>query len=154
MLTTSTLELQVSGSVHSPVQEGVAADWGAVEATIEVQPTLAPALQGLMDFSHALVVFSMHQSTFVPDDLVRHPQGRTDLPRVGIFAQRAKHRPNPIGITAVEILSVDGNHLRVRGLDAIHGTPVLDLKPYFPWFDGRPDVRTPAWCEEIMRCYF
>lgn len=150
----TSLELTVIGTVRSPVREGVDAEWGAVEATVELTADLADALHGLTDFSHALIVFYMHQSTFAREDLVRRPQGRADLPKVGIFAQRAKHRPNAIGVTAVEIVGVDGRFLRVRGLDAIDGTPVLDVKPYFPWFDRRDDVRTPDWCDVIMRSYF
>lgn len=142
------------GTVHSPVSTGIDTGWGVVDATISVEPHLTDALTGLSDFSHALIVFWMHHSTFEPSDLVRRPQGRADLPRVGIFAQRAKHRPNPIGVTTVEILGVEGPHLRVRGLDAIDGTPVLDIKPYFPWFDRRDDVRTPDWCADIMQPYF
>ncbi|WP_019588581.1 tRNA (N6-threonylcarbamoyladenosine(37)-N6)-methyltransferase TrmO [Deinococcus apachensis] len=148
------MTLHVIGTVHSPIQEGVDTDWGRVESTVELRPDLESALQSLNAFSHVLIVFYMHESTFSPEDLVRHPQGRIHLPRVGIFAQRAKHRPNPIGITAVELLGVDGHRLRVRGLDAIHGTPVLDVKPYFPWFDRRDQVRTPEWCDELMRTYF
>ena len=72
----------------------------------------------------------------------------------GIFAQRAKHRPNPIGLTAVRIVGHDGNVLRVRGLDAIDGTPVLDIKPYVPVFDRVDGAVTPAWVDEIMKDYF
>ena len=76
------------------------------------------------------------------------------MPLVGAFAQRAKHRPNPIGITAVEILAAEGNVLTVRGLDAIDGTPVLDIKPYLPAFDRVDDARVPAWIEKLMEGYF
>jgi len=84
------------------------------------------------------VVYWLHQADWQPKrDLLRRPQGREDMPLLGIFAQRAKHRPNPVGITTVRLLSVKDNVLTVRGLDAIDGTPVLDIKPYFPAFDGR-----------------
>ena len=76
------------------------------------------------------------------------------MPELGIFAQRAKHRPNPIGVTAVRLLGVDGNVLRVRGLDAIDGTPVLDIKPYFPRFDAPGDACVPEWVERLMAEYF
>jgi len=149
-----TVPMHVLGTVRSPIQEGVDSDWGQVESTVELKADFQEALQGLEAFSHVLIVFYMHQSSFSSEDLVRHPQGRTDLPKVGIFSQRAKHRPNPIGITAVELLGIQGSCLRVRGLDAIDGTPVLDVKPYFPWFDRKDHVQTPEWCEEIMRAYF
>ncbi|MFC4637798.1 tRNA (N6-threonylcarbamoyladenosine(37)-N6)-methyltransferase TrmO [Deinococcus hohokamensis] len=152
--TLETLSLNVLGTVRSPIQEGVDSDWGQVESTVELKPDFQDALQGLEAFSHVLIVFYMHESTFSTTDLIRHPQGRTDLPKVGIFAQRAKHRPNPIGITAVELLGIEGSSLWVRGLDAIDGTPVLDVKPYFPWFDRKDHAQMPEWCEEIMRKYF
>ena len=76
------------------------------------------------------------------------------MPEVGIFAQRAKHRPNPIGITAVELIELRGPVLVVRGLDAIDGTPVLDIKPYVPAFDSRPAAVVPIWIEELMKKYF
>jgi tRNA (Thr-GGU) A37 N-methylase len=76
------------------------------------------------------------------------------MPEIGIFAQRAKHRPNPIGLTAVRLLSVAGNVLTVRGLDAIDGSPVLDIKPYFPAFDRVDDANAPEWVGRLMEGYF
>lgn len=141
--------------VHSPVAEGVDEDWGAVVSSIDVKPEYADGLRGLDGFSHALIVFYMHQSSFSADsDLVRRPRGRADMPEAGIFAQRAKHRPNPIGITAVEVVGVEGNVLRVRGLDAVDGTPVLDIKPYVPAFDRRDAATVPEWMTRLMQGYF
>ena len=76
------------------------------------------------------------------------------MPEVGIFAQRAKHRPNPIGITAVELVTREGNVLKVRGLDAIDGTPVLDIKPYYPAFDLIEKPEVPEWVKRLMLDYF
>jgi tRNA (Thr-GGU) A37 N-methylase len=84
----------------------------------------------------------------------RHPRGRTDWPLVGIFAQRGKARPNRIGVTTCELVGVDGRRVLVRGLDAIDGTPVLDLKPYMAEFAPRSAVREPAWAHELMRDYW
>lgn len=149
------MEVIAIGTVRSPVAEPVDEGWGSVVAEIVLAPDLAEGLRGLENFSHALVVFFMHRATFDPkSNLVRHPQGRTDLPLCGIFAQRAKHRPNPIGITVVRVIAREDNVLRVRGLDAIDGTPVLDVKPYFPQYDRAEDPRLPAWVSEIMRDYF
>lgn len=112
-------------------------------------------MQGLEEFSHLLVIFLMHQATYSPgDDLARRPRGREDMPLVGIFAQRARHRPNPIGVTAVRLLSVQENVLTVRGLDAVEGTPVLDIKPYVSAFDRVEDAVTPRWVERLMEGYF
>jgi len=146
--------LEPIGAVRSPVTEGVDEGWGTVTSEIVIDERYAPGLAGLDSFSHVIVVFHMHRSTFHPaTHLVRRPQGRKDMPETGIFAQRAKHRPNPIGVTAAELLSVEGNVVTVRGLDAIDGTPVLDLKPYFPQYDRR-DAETPRWVDELMENYF
>jgi tRNA (Thr-GGU) A37 N-methylase len=76
------------------------------------------------------------------------------MPELGIFAQRAKDRPNPLGVTCVPLVALEPEGVRVRGLDAIDGTPVLDLKPYFPQFDAAGEVRVPPWVGELMRGYF
>jgi tRNA-Thr(GGU) m(6)t(6)A37 methyltransferase TsaA len=147
--------MQPIGVVRSPVKEGVDEGWGSVVAEIHLREEYAPGLRGLEEFSHVIVVFLMHQATFSPsDDLVRHPRGRADMPKVGIFAQRAKHRPNPIGLTAVRLLSVAGNVLIVQGLDAIDGSPVLDIKPYFPVFDRVDEATTPERVDRLMEGYF
>jgi len=146
--------LEQIGFVRSPVTEGVDEGWGSVTSEVVIDDEYALGLKGLDAFSHILVVFYMHKYTFDPDsDLVRRPQGRSDMPKVGIFVQRAKHRTNPIGVTAVELVAVDGNVVTVRGLDAIDGTPVLDVKPYFPAFDKR-ETDTPVWVDELMKDYF
>ncbi|MBI1257551.1 MAG: tRNA (N6-threonylcarbamoyladenosine(37)-N6)-methyltransferase TrmO [Chloroflexi bacterium] len=149
------MQLEPIATVYSPISEGVDDDWGSVVSEIELKPELAHGLRQLDSFSHALIVFFMHQSTFnAAADLVRRPRGRADMPEAGIFAQRAKHRPNPIGITAVEIVSIEGNILRVRGLDAIDGSPVLDIKPYVPAFDRRDAATIPDWMNQLMQGYF
>jgi len=135
----------------TPSDEG----WGTVVSEIHLRPELAPGLQGLEAFSHIVVVFLMHEAEFDPKShLVRHPRDRTDLAPTGIFAQRARHRPNPIGITACPLLSVTGSIVRIRGLDAIDGTPVVDLKPYLPHFDRVDGARYPAYLDDTMRGYF
>jgi tRNA (adenine37-N6)-methyltransferase len=130
-------------------------DWGAVESAIVVEAGLEAALTGLDDFSHLIVVFHMHLD---PDreapTLLRRPRGREDMPMRGVFAQRGRMRPNPIGVTTVPIVKVESDCVIVRGLDAVDGTPILDLKPYVPVFD-RPDApRIPEWMERLMRGYF
>ena len=87
-------------------------------------------------------------------DLVRRPCGLASMPETGIFAQRAKDRPNPIGITAVRIRALGAGWVEVSGLDAIDGTPVLDLKPYVPQYDRVSDARVPAWIGTLMEGYF
>lgn len=143
------------GRVKSPVKEGVDHGWGEVISEIHIDKEFADGLNGIESFSHVVVVFDMHESSWTPkNDLVRRPQGRADMPLIGIFAQRAKHRPNPIGITSVRLLGLEGDLVRVQGLDAIDGTPVLDIKPYFPQYDKAIDSHTPEWVDRIMSGYF
>jgi len=146
---------QPIGIVKSPVKEAVDKGWGEVTSELHINKEYADGLKGIDAFSHIVVVFQMHQSTWNPEtDLVRRPQGRADMPLLGIFAQRAKHRPNPIGITAVKLLGVKGNVLTVKALDAIDGTPILDIKPYFPKYDRIDKSTIPEWVDRIMEGYF
>jgi tRNA-Thr(GGU) m(6)t(6)A37 methyltransferase TsaA len=151
----SPLAVTPIGTVRSAATAAVDEDWGAIEARIVLEPALRPGLRGLEEFSHLVVVTFLHRASFDPArHLVRRPRGLASLPELGIFAQRAKDRPNPLGISCVPLLAVEEDGLRVRGLDAIDGTPVLDLKPYFPQFDAAGEVRLPAWVGELMRGYF
>ncbi len=143
------------GIVKSPVREGIDSGWGKVESEIHISSEYADGLRGITSFSHIIIVFEMHESSFSPEDhLVRRPQEREDMPLSGIFAQRAKHRPNPVGITSVRLLGMRKNILKVRGLDAIDGTPVLDIKPYFPQYDRIENPQTPEWVDRLMADYF
>ncbi len=132
-------------------------DWDREQAVIELDggQFQADALAGLEDFSHVEVLFHFHQ---VGEEKIvscaRHPRGRGDWPKVGIFAQRGKGRPNRLGITVCKVIAVDGLTLTVRGLDAIDGTPVLDLKPYLSGFAPRGEISEPAWAREIMADYW
>ncbi len=149
------MDLVQIGTVRSPVKEPVDKDWGEVVSQIDIDGKFAPGLLGIDSFSHVVVVFGMHQASWsLESDLVRRAQGRPDMPLVGIFAQRARHRPNPIGITSVRLLSAEGGSLTVKGLDAIDGTPVFDIKPYFPQYDLVADARYPEWVDRLMADYF
>jgi tRNA-Thr(GGU) m(6)t(6)A37 methyltransferase TsaA len=115
-------------------------------ATIEIAPEHGAALTGLDGFSHLLVLAWLDR---VSDEERRqqteHPSGDRSLPAIGVLALRTHHRPNPIGVTVVALERVSGLLLRVRGLDAVDGTPVLDIKPYIPHYDSVPDARLPGW---------
>ncbi|MFQ5873851.1 MAG: tRNA (N6-threonylcarbamoyladenosine(37)-N6)-methyltransferase TrmO [Dehalococcoidia bacterium] len=149
------MKLEPIGTVESPVTEAVDENWGNVVSKIHLNDLLAGGLQGIEQFSHIIVIFFMHQSTFdSADDLIRRPRGRSDMPQIGIFAQRAKHRPNPIGIATVRLIQVEGSVLTVKGLDTIDGTPILDIKPYFPAYDQVPDAVVPEWVVKLMEGYF
>ncbi|HXZ85113.1 MAG TPA: tRNA (N6-threonylcarbamoyladenosine(37)-N6)-methyltransferase TrmO [Myxococcota bacterium] len=147
--------LRPIGFVRSPASDKVDERWGEVEAKIELLPEYRAGLRGLAEFSHVLVIAYLHGASFDPArHLVRRPRGQADMPELGIFAQRAKDRPNPLGVTVVELLAVEPDGLRVRGLDAIDGTPIVDLKPYFPDFDSALNARVPEWVGRLMRGYF
>jgi len=130
--------------------------WGGEEARIALAPGFAAqALQGLAEFSHVEVLFYFHQVD--PAKIVagaRHPRNNTQWPAVGIFAQRGKNRPSRLGSTICPLVRVDDRTLVVRELDAIDGTPVLDIKPVMSEFLPRAAVRQPAWSHELMREYW
>jgi tRNA (adenine37-N6)-methyltransferase len=151
------IRLKPIGLVRSPRKEPLDDRWGKVVSTIEIDPAqfTAEALLGLDAFSHIEVVFFFHG---VPEDSIemaaRHPRGRTDWPKVGIFAQRGKNRPNRIGLSACGLVKVEGLTITVEGLDAIDGTPVLDIKPHIKEFAPRGTVTQPAWSTELMADYY
>lgn len=131
-------------------------NWGAERAVILLEEVFPPdALFGLEAFSHAEIVFQFH---LVPDAKIetgaRRPRGNPDWPLVGIFAQRGKNRPNRIGVTVCRIVSVSGREIEVEGLDAIDGTPVLDIKPVMREFLPRGEVRQPDWSRDLMKDYW
>ncbi|MBT3284113.1 SAM-dependent methyltransferase [Candidatus Bathyarchaeota archaeon] len=148
------MECVIIGEVKSNVTEAVDMDWGEVVSEIVLKPRYAPGLLGLDDFSHALILTFLHEAKYDPEvHLRRHPQENMNNPLRGIFAQRARHRPNRIGVTACEIVEVTENSVKVIALDAINGTPVLDVKPYVPLYD-RKDATVPEWIDKMMRDYF
>jgi tRNA-Thr(GGU) m(6)t(6)A37 methyltransferase TsaA len=129
--------------------------WGEVESTILVEPRLGDrCLTGLAEFSHVEVAFFMDRLPEREDyRQPLRPRGRADLPEVGVFADRGPRRPNRIGYTICELVSAGGRELRVRGLDAVDGTPVLDIKPVMRQF--LPDhIRQPEWADRLMAEYF
>ncbi len=149
------IDLKPIGRVESSVEETVDEKWGSVISKIVLRPEYAGGLDGLDGFSHALVVTYLHKATYDRErHLRRRPRGLESMPLVGIFSQRAKDRPNPIGITAVKIVGVGGDYVEVQGLDAVNGTPVVDVKPYYPQYDRVENARTPAWVDELMKGYF
>ncbi|HEY8492089.1 MAG TPA: tRNA (N6-threonylcarbamoyladenosine(37)-N6)-methyltransferase TrmO, partial [Dehalococcoidia bacterium] len=121
-------------------------DWRAVRSELVLREELAEALLGLEAYSHVLVLTWLHLVGPEERRLRRiHPQGDARYPLQGVLALRTPARPNPIGVTAARLLAVRGTVLEVAGLDAVHGTPVLDVKPYLPQYDAVPEARTPDW---------
>ncbi|MBU8860537.1 MULTISPECIES: SAM-dependent methyltransferase [unclassified Micromonospora] len=130
-------------------------NWGAVRSTIVVDERFGEAcLQGLEEFSHVEVLFVFDRFPDGGDHREARPyRGRPDLPPMGVFAGRGPRRPNRIGVTCCRVESVDGRELAVVGLDAVTGTPVIDLKPVLAEFVPA-DVRQPEWVSRMMSDYF
>lgn len=149
--TNPSLHLRPIGVVRSEVKEPPRPpyDWSGIVSTIEINAELAEALDGLDEFSHLIVLYWMHRVRPEHLPLKVHPRGDTKLPLVGLFATRSPHRPNPVGKATVRLIGRRKNVLTVAGLDAIDGTPVLDVKPYIPGYDSvEGEVRGPDWASK------
>jgi tRNA-Thr(GGU) m(6)t(6)A37 methyltransferase TsaA len=148
------MEVKPIGTIHSPVKALEQQRWSDVVSEIHIDAAYAPGLQGIESWSHVMVVYYMHEAPFdAAKDLVNRPQGRDDMPEIGVFANRSSNRPNGIGVTAVEVVRVEGAVLTVRRLDAIDGTPVLDIKPYAPVYDSVYEPLIPVWFIRLMQNY-
>jgi tRNA-Thr(GGU) m(6)t(6)A37 methyltransferase TsaA len=133
------------GVVRNPVRESRPDGWERVRSNLVLREELAPALDAIEGFSHVIVVFHMHR---VPEEaqVLQLPVGNEDgPPQRGVFATRSQLRPNPIGTSVVRVLRRRKNVLRVQGLDALNGTPVLDIKPYLPEYDSERNAVVPSW---------
>jgi tRNA (adenine37-N6)-methyltransferase len=150
------IPMEPIGHIEAVRNEAVDDWWGGAESRIVLaEGYTAEALLGIEDFSHAEVLYCFDR--VAPEAVergARHPRGNTDWPRVGIFAQRGKNRPNRIGSTIVRVLKREFRVLHVAELDAIDGTPVLDIKPVMQEFLPRSPVQQPAWSHELMRDYW
>lgn len=131
-------------------------DWESVISTIQLDPNISlAAIKGLDDFSHLEIIFYFDK---VSDDQIqfeaRHPRNNKAFPEVGIFAQRGKNRPNRLGVTIVELLKVKEAQIIVKGLDAIDGTPIVDIKPVMKEFLPKGEVKQPDWSISLMEDYW
>jgi tRNA (adenine37-N6)-methyltransferase len=149
------IKLEPIGYVSSSVNERMDENWGEIKSKIILNSKHTGALLGLENFSHAIIVSYLHQAHYKKEKhLQRRPRNLETMPKVGIFSQRAKDRPNPIGITAVEIITVGDDYLEIKGLDAINETPILDIKPYYPHYDKIDSPKVPEWVDRLMKNYF
>jgi tRNA-Thr(GGU) m(6)t(6)A37 methyltransferase TsaA len=128
-------------------------EWERAEAEIEIEPAWAGGLDGLEAFSHIWVIWWLDRAAVPPPDLHVRPEKRAEMPLVGLFATRSPSRPNPIGLTAVRLLERRGHLLRVLGLDAYAGTPVLDIKPYLRRGDLLSDATVAPWLEQLWQIH-
>ena len=129
--------------------------WGSIISEIElVEDISADAFNGIEAFSHLEIIFHFDKADKANMVYHCHPRGNKDWPDTGIFAQRKKDRPNGIGLTIVELIKKEGNKIWVRYLDAIDGTPVLDIKPVFKEFLPTSEIKQPQWSKELMKDYW
>jgi tRNA-Thr(GGU) m(6)t(6)A37 methyltransferase TsaA len=142
--------------IRCPRIEPIDDFWGKIVSDIELAAELPEdSLDGLDEFSHLEIIYLFHK--VAAEKLVtsaRHPRSNPAWPKVGIFAQRAKGRPNRLGSTIVKLVARSGRRFQVLGLDAIDGTPVVDIKPVMAEFLPHDPVRQPAWSRELMRDYW
>lgn len=152
---TSGIQVQPIGVVVGGRTEIRENGWGEETARIVLDDTLLEpeATMGLTAFSHLEVIFFFHRSTRERGGAA-HPRSNPHWPRVGVLADHSPHRRNHLGHSCCALVAVDGLELTVRGLDAVDGTPVLDVKPYVEEFAPRGTVREPAWIRELMRSYY
>ena len=144
------MTLKAIGIVRSEIKQPPRQGWRGIVSNIVVNVSLAQALDGLEEFSHIIVLYWMHQ--LATEGQLRtkiHPKGKQELPLVGLFATRSPHRPNPVGKTTVRLLERQGNILKVEGLDAIDGTPVIDIKPYIHGYDSTANAKVPQWITKL-----
>ena len=131
-------------------------NWGSIISTIELVETInESSLKGINEFSHLEIIFYFDK---VSDEKIqfeaRHPRNNKEYPEVGIFAQRGKNRPNKLGVTIVELVDVNKRVLKVKGLDAIDGTPIIDIKPVMKEFLPKNEVSQPSWTTSLMENYW
>ena len=140
------INLTPIGRVVNGIEYPSHVEWKTVTSRVVIAPQLVEALDGIDGFSHIVIIFYLHR---VNEDrrscLKVHPQGKRELPLVGVFATRSPVRPNPIGVTVVQLLERQKNVLKVLGLDAYDGTPVLDVKPYLSRDDVLEEATMPDW---------
>lgn len=150
------ITMSVIGTVKNTRKEVEDDNWGEVVSIIELDPAFSEeAFFQIESFSHAEIFYYFDR---VEDAKIetgaRHPRNNQDWPKVGIFAQRGRNRPNRLGATIVKVLKRDGHQLYVQGLDAIDGTPILDIKPVMKEFLPREEVTQPQWATELMKNYW
>ncbi|MEK0326073.1 MAG: tRNA (N6-threonylcarbamoyladenosine(37)-N6)-methyltransferase TrmO [Nitrosopumilus sp.] len=143
----SKFSLKKIGVVRNEVKAPRYGGFNDLISRIELEEEYTDGLKDLKDYSHITIVFWLSLVDSV--DMTHTPQGRKDVPEVGIFACRCSARPNPIAITTVELLGLEDAVLKVKGLDAIDGTPVLDIKPYTPQYDLPKNVQVPDWVDRL-----
>ena len=140
------INLTPIGLVKNSIIEPKRENWATVVSEIIINEDLKEGLSRIDEFSHIIVVYWMHKLSPSQRSVIKvHPKGNQNLPLVGVFATHSPARPNPIGITTAKVLEIHDNVIKVTGLDAMDGTPVLDIKPYIPDHYSASEIKTPDW---------
>ena len=142
-----TIQLKPIGFVKNKIKEPRFGNFANEISELILDKKFAKALKGIEDYSHIIVVYWMNK---VKNYVIQHrPQGNPAVPIVGIFACRCPARPNPIGITTVKLIKRQGNKIKVKGLDILDKTPIIDIKPYWPQYDKVGKVKVPMWVNKL-----
>jgi tRNA-Thr(GGU) m(6)t(6)A37 methyltransferase TsaA len=140
------------GTVSNEIKQPGRFHFDGTVSTIVLVPKYARALDGIEEFSHIVVIFWLDRIKRVERTILKtHPRRDLSLPLTGIFATRSPSRPNPIGVSTVKLLGVNANIITVMGLDAVDGTPVIDIKPYLPEPFLPSEVKLPSWTSVVQR---
>jgi tRNA-Thr(GGU) m(6)t(6)A37 methyltransferase TsaA len=135
------------GTVKNNIKEPRFGGFDNEISEIVVDEKYTEALNGIDDYSHVIIVYWMDR---VKKKVITHqPQGNPKVPVVGIFSCRCPQRPNPIAMTTVKLIGHDGNRIKVKGLDILDGTPIIDIKPYWPHYDKIDNGKIPDWVNEL-----
>jgi tRNA-Thr(GGU) m(6)t(6)A37 methyltransferase TsaA len=141
------INLKPIGFAKNNIKEPRFGNFADEISEIVVDEEFTEALKGIDDYSHVIIVYWMDK---VKDYVITHrPQGNPNVPVVGIFACRCPQRPNPIAITTVRLVGHEGNKIKVKGLDILDGTPIIDVKPYWPQYDKAEDEKIPDWVNKL-----
>jgi tRNA-Thr(GGU) m(6)t(6)A37 methyltransferase TsaA len=141
------IDLRPIGFVKNNIKEPRFGNFANEISEIIVDEEFTGALKGIDDYSHVIIVYWMDK---VKGYAIQHrPQGNPNVPIVGIFACRCPQRPNPIAITTVRLVGHEGNKIKVKGLDILDGTPIIDIKPYWPQYDKVKDEKLPDWVNKL-----
>lgn len=142
------IQLKPIGKAKNTVKKPTLTGWKNLITEIVIDKRYAKGLDGIKDYSHVIIVYWMGQEKEC--HLKHHPQGRKDVPYGGIFACRCPQRPNRIAISTVKLLSRKKNIIKIKGIDILDGTPILDIKPYTPAYDWVSRAKVPAWVNRLV----
>lgn len=145
---TGLIKIKPIGITKNIVKKPTLSGWQNIVSKIVINKEYAKGLDGIEDYSHIIVIYWLNKESEC--HIKHHPQGRSDVPYIGIFACRCPQRPNPIAISTVSLVKRQDNTLTVKGLDILDATPILDIKPYTPIYDEVKNPRSPSWVKRLV----